>query len=302
MKKILAFILTSIFVITSFVLCGCDTRSPAYKKILAKDETDGQFYYYYMESLNGYAIVGDMEENNPEVMYLPAYYKGKEVKQVFFNTVTAAFGMATKNFGPSFKNVKQIYIPFTHPSDGYATGRSKCGIQAVYYPGTTLTESDGLRDGSMDFWLFFISNNTYEFVTTFYFHDSFYDIVLQDYIADHTRSQGFIYENRSDRTFFTQDHRRYYFAKANISFYFNYKGSSNKDVFFVDNSNYGATIKDTPYYPLREGYEFTGWYKESECINKWDFEKDTLPIVEYDKEGNATEYIETKLYAGWQKI
>ncbi|MBO6263496.1 MAG: InlB B-repeat-containing protein [Clostridia bacterium] len=70
----------------------------------------------------------------------------------------------------------------------------------------------------------------------------------------------------------------------------------------MDNSDYGTTIKDTPYYPLREGYGFTGWYKEPECINKWDFENNTLPTVEYDEEGNPTEYIETKLYAGWQKV
>ena len=217
MKKIITVILTCIVALLSFTLYGCDTKNPAYKKILAKDETDGQFYYYYdKDYLQGYAIVGDMEENNPDVMYLPAYYKGKEVKQIFYTTAVGGFGMQTKTFGPSFQNVKKIYIPFTHPSDNYNGDRTACSIQEVYYPGTTLTESDGLRDGSMDFWHFFIEFNTYELITTFYFHDSFYDIVLQDYIADHTRSQGFIYENCADRTFFTQDHRKYYFEKANI--------------------------------------------------------------------------------------
>ena len=105
-----------IFVITSFVLCGCDisscTKSYIYRKILAKDETDGQFYYYYDKYLEGYAIVGDLEENNPEVMYLPAYYKGEEIKRVFYPVVPGAFGMSYKTFGPSFQNVKKLYVPF----------------------------------------------------------------------------------------------------------------------------------------------------------------------------------------------
>ena len=91
------------------------------------------------------------------------------------------------------------------------------------------------------------------------------------------------------------------FIRSNTTFLFNYSYSPNEDVFFIDNYEYGNLIEDTPYYPLREGYTFTGWYKEPECKNKWNFEADTLPTVEYDEEGNPTEYIETKLYAGWQK-
>ena len=71
---------------------------------------------------------------------------------------------------------------------------------------------------------------------------------------------------------------------------------------FIENYEYGNKIEPTPYLPLREGYMFTGWYKEPECLKKWDFENDKLPAVEYDEEGNPTEFIETKLYAGWQKI
>ena len=39
--------------------------------------------------------------------------------------------------------------------------------------------------------------------------------------------------------------------------------------------------------PVRKNYDFTGWFKEASCENKWDFANDML-------EGN------TRLYAGWE--
>ena len=29
---------------------------------------------------------------------------------------------------------------------------------------------------------------------------------------------------------------------------------------------------------VNDGYTFDGWYKEKECINKWDFTVDTLTM------------------------
>ena len=51
---------------------------------------------------------------------------------------------------------------------------------------------------------------------------------------------------------------------------------------------YGDLIEE-PIPPTREGYTFTGWYRDSACFVPWDVEKDT---VETD----------TTLYAGWEKI
>ena len=67
---------------------------------------------------------------------------------------------------------------------------------------------------------------------------------------------------------------------ANTSYQFNYEGA---------------------YEPQREGYTFGGWYKEPECVNKWDFETDKLPEATYDEEGYITDFVETKLYAAWIK-
>jgi hypothetical protein len=54
---------------------------------------------------------------------------------------------------------------------------------------------------------------------------------------------------------------------------------------------------------------FDGWYKEEECINKWDFDIDILPDVKYDTvsegmyAGQEREvYQETIIYAKWIKM
>lgn len=53
---------------------------------------------------------------------------------------------------------------------------------------------------------------------------------------------------------------------------------------------------------MRESYTFGGWYKETECINEWDFDSNTLPEekFEFDEDGRKQiAYQETKLYAKW---
>ena len=83
---------------------------------------------------------------------------------------------------------------------------------------------------------------------------------------------------------------------ANVIYYYNYYEN---ETFFVDDCD-GTIVNVIPPEPIRQGYKFSGWYKESECINKWDFEKDVVPSKEYDENG---EYIlkETKLYAKWEE-
>ena len=83
---------------------------------------------------------------------------------------------------------------------------------------------------------------------------------------------------------------------ANVIYYYNY---DNKTTFFVDDCD-GTVVNVIPPNPYRKGYEFLGWYKEPECINKWDFENDIVPSKEYDENG---QYIlkEIKLYAKWKE-
>ena len=85
---------------------------------------------------------------------------------------------------------------------------------------------------------------------------------------------------------------------ANTAYMFNYEGAPNDGYYFINDFGYGGLIEDTPYKPLREGYTFGGWYKEPECINEWNFDRDALPAAEYDDEGNPL-LNDIKLYARW---
>lgn len=53
------------------------------------------------------------------------------------------------------------------------------------------------------------------------------------------------------------------------------------------NQMYGELL-EVPEEPTREGYEFTGWYIDSACDEKWNQNEDII-------EGDFT------LYAGWEK-
>lgn len=51
---------------------------------------------------------------------------------------------------------------------------------------------------------------------------------------------------------------------------------------------YGETLT-LPEPPVREGYSFTGWYRDTACQLPWNLETDTIRE-------------EITLYAGWEKI
>ena len=56
----------------------------------------------------------------------------------------------------------------------------------------------------------------------------------------------------------------------------------------IQNQMYGEQLIE-PEPPTREGYEFTGWYRDPACYDKWVVAVDVI-------EGNLT------LYAGWKPI
>lgn len=104
---------------------------------------------------------------------------------------------------------------------------------------------------------------------------------------------------------------------ANVSFMYNYENATNKGYYWADDIENGEKIELIPESPTREGYTFDGWYKESECNNKWIFEKDTVEKVSLeptqdDSDKNASNiskepdveeilenFKETRLYAKW---
>lgn len=87
---------------------------------------------------------------------------------------------------------------------------------------------------------------------------------------------------------------------ANVSFMWNCDDAENDGYYWIDDYGYGEKIEYIPENPERNGYTFDGWYKEPECINRWDFDADTLPKVKYNDDEEEI-YQETKLYAKWIK-
>jgi uncharacterized repeat protein (TIGR02543 family) len=76
---------------------------------------------------------------------------------------------------------------------------------------------------------------------------------------------------------------------ANITFLNNYSDEINGGYYWLDNIEIGERIPQPPA-PERDGYNFRGWFTESECTNLWDF--NAIP--------ETAENTEFKLYAGWQ--
>lgn len=87
---------------------------------------------------------------------------------------------------------------------------------------------------------------------------------------------------------------------ANVSYMFNYEDSPNHGYYWIDDYDYGTKITYIPENPTRVGYIFDGWYKEEECINKWDFDVDILPDALCDNHERVL-FQETILYAKWIK-
>lgn len=61
---------------------------------------------------------------------------------------------------------------------------------------------------------------------------------------------------------------------ANVSYMNNYSDEINGGYYWIDDIEDGEKIVTIPEEPIREGYDFDGWFKEEECINKWDFTSD----------------------------
>ena len=90
------------------------------------------------------------------------------------------------------------------------------------------------------------------------------------------------------------------YIPANISYMFNYEENPNEGYFFIDLVEESGKLIKPPYDPKREGYKFDGWYKESECVNQWNFDTDEVKI-NYNEEGERI-YEEITLFAKWTEV
>ena len=160
--------------------------------------------------------------------------------------------------------------------------------------------------------------NKYSFIFWNYVSTGFlYGIssIIKEYIFGNNLINNEEMKEILDVYYFSSSSRLYYIA--NVSYIYNYEASPNDGYYWVDNYD-SSLIQYIPPEPTREGYVFDGWYKEAECINKWDFNSDkTSASYVYYKEPdessteeykefyeeyiNTHTYVETKLYAKWIK-
>ena len=80
------------------------------------------------------------------------------------------------------------------------------------------------------------------------------------------------------------------FYYANVRFDLNYLNDNQQSLYRIDHVDSGEKIY-TPEKPTREGYEFSGWYTEKECLSSWDF--NSIPTLENEV---------FVLYAGWNNL
>ncbi len=279
--RMIAVILSVISIVgVCCMFSGCQTEA---ERAEANSFTDGYFKYYYIKQTDSYAIVGDGDVPYPETLAIPAYYNGKEVTDIYYPVNSGIY--FNKVMGPSLKNVEIVYYPFLYEDD-YEMTCFYDGLSAGrFYPSV----------------VFCVNNKNYMSAFRFggiklYYTKNAFDAIeytggawLKETFSDY---KIVIYYNSTKK-------KHCEFQIANTSYMFNYEGAPNDGYFFINDFERGGLIEDTPYEPQREGYTFGGWYKEPECINKWDFAQDKLPEATCDEAGYVTDFVETKLYAAW---
>ena len=297
MKKIMTRIFALIMMCVGGIgVSGCDIKTSHDYFI-----SDGDFVYIDMSDFGPanepkeedcYAIVGTNPQGLKEEIYVPAYYKDKVVR---YTWIEENWTFAENRFGLNVKGANSVYFPYTHEVFTRGVG----GYVAIHDLTSEIPK------------YYFFVNSAEEYSQSIrlnycYMNTSWYDggskgnyVTKKLYLAQ----KELMEEDSCDLTE-TNGYKLcvkgydQFLQIANTSYMFNYEGEPNEGYFFINDFERGGLIENTPYEPRREGYTFAGWYKEPECVNEWDFTKDTLPAAEYDEDGNLL-FAETKLYAKW---
>ena len=227
--------------------------------------TSGDFMY----TLNGqYAIILQFSEQGKEkeVIIVPKEIDGYPIVQ---------YGDNLRGIAPppvvymESEKLKRLYFTDSNfKIDEYCALRKCLNLQYIFYVGTA-------KDGTYVDW---INKGGDSLILTSKNCDVY--VYYQ------------IYKNMYG------DNKRTHTLPGNVTYYYNYEGSPNDGYYWLDNYDYGEKIQYPPENPAREGFMFYGWYKEAECVNKWEFETDALPDSLPDGNGGEV-YQETKLFAKW---
>ena len=297
MKKIMTRIFALIMICVGGIgFSGCDIKTSHDYFI-----SDGDFVYIDMSDFGPanepkeedcYAIVGTNPQGLKEDIYVPAYYKDKVVR---YTWIEENWTFAENRFGLNVGNADSVYFPYTHKVFTRGTG--------AYFAVYTRLGSERPKycyfTGCEEEYIPFIKLAVYAHYSYGYYGGSSGNYVTKKMYQSKKELYGQDYNiiEICNYKFYVEGYDPF-IQIANTSYMFNYEGEPNDGYFFINEFERGGLIENTPYEPRREGYRFAGWYKEPECVNAWDFCKDTLPEAEYDEEGNLL-FVETKLYAKW---
>jgi uncharacterized repeat protein (TIGR02543 family) len=82
------------------------------------------------------------------------------------------------------------------------------------------------------------------------------------------------------------------FIAANIEYYID-----EDTLNFVDNAE-GTLVNVIPPIPYNAGYEFAGWFKDTDFSHPFVFDDEVIPTKQFDDESKPINI--TKIYAKWQ--
>jgi len=191
-----------------------------------------------------------------EILAIPSHVEGLPVRQIGYEERQPIGGSGRRLYINS-DNLRKIYIPYTVTRIlfpivdpyGYGTGYGRCESFETVFLMTNY--SRGMGGGGL--WgVVFAGIN----ITTQEFRDALLFVSAE-------------------------------LRLPNIIYFYNFENAPNSNIFWLDHIT-GANLYLRPPAPIRVGYEFTGWYLETEGITLWDGVMST------------SNDMELKLYAGWQ--
>ena len=249
-----------IMLISLLGLTSCDTYFLQVESGYFKYKTDGD---------TGYArIVGLTKEGQQQkTIVIPTMIDGHKVTTIGYPSDTIGGGVEWKCDFES-DNLEVLYIPST------------VSVGENIYLYRTLNSLSKLYWARTKYYINIIQSAYYSNVNVF--------------VTERCFDLNHLDENRILSNGTVIDYS--YITIANVVYYLN---DNTENTFFVDDCD-GTKVNVIPPTPIRKGYKFNGWYKEKECINKWDFENDIIPKKEYDDEGNYI-FKETSIYASWEE-
>ena len=267
MKKIkLSLVLLLIISLFTIALTSCFGYGDVYKT-----KSSGYFRYQVDKETNEAMLVGLTEEGEQqETIIIPSEIGGYKLTTIGYPVTVPPGKTIQYKIDMKSDKLKEIYIPSSIKNcsiNRYNFYRNLTNLRSFYWGGVSKSDLIAIRENNV-FTNGFISKNNMMKNKDKY--DSSYDSV-----------------GKIDMSYLTI---------ANVVYYLN---DDTEDSYFVDDCD-NEKIVNIPTNPIRDGYEFKGWYKEKECINKWDFENDIVPTKQYD-ENNEYIFIETSVYAKWEK-